>query len=92
MLTFAKQLQMWLQVHRNDEGATAVEYGLMVALIAGVIVVAVFTLGSHLSTLFGSTTGKVDQGNTLMGGADPWSLMAGPSRPLGRRRPRRFFS
>jgi len=36
----------------NDRGATAVEYGLMVALIAIVIIVAVSLLGTNLSTLF----------------------------------------
>jgi pilus assembly protein Flp/PilA len=38
---------------RNDEkGATAVEYGIMVALIAVVIIIAVSTLGGTLTTLF----------------------------------------
>lgn len=37
---------------RNDEGATAVEYGLMVALIAAVIVVTVTTLGTKLDGEF----------------------------------------
>jgi pilus assembly protein Flp/PilA len=36
----------------NDRGATAVEYGLMVALIAVVIIVAVTLLGTNLSTMF----------------------------------------
>jgi pilus assembly protein Flp/PilA len=36
----------------EEEGATAVEYGLMVALIAVVIIVAVTALGSNLSTIF----------------------------------------
>lgn len=40
---------------REEEGATAVEYGLMVALIAGAIVVAVTLLGTNLSTQFNST-------------------------------------
>lgn len=40
--------------HRNDEGATAVEYGLMVALIALAIIVTVTALGKQLDTLFGS--------------------------------------
>jgi pilus assembly protein Flp/PilA len=35
-----------------ERGATAVEYGLMVALIAIVIIVAVTLLGTNLSTLF----------------------------------------
>ena len=40
---------------REEEGATAVEYGLMVALIAGAIVVAVTLLGTNLSTRFNTT-------------------------------------
>ena len=39
-------------VRNSEEGATAVEYGLMVALIAVVIIVAVLTLGNKLSSLF----------------------------------------
>lgn len=35
-----------------DEGATAVEYGLMVALIAVVIIGAVVALGGQLKTVF----------------------------------------
>jgi pilus assembly protein Flp/PilA len=41
-----------LQQLRSEKGATAVEYGLMVALIAIVIIVAVAALGENLSTLF----------------------------------------
>ncbi len=37
---------------RDDEGATMVEYGLLVALIALVALGAVKTLGTGLSTLF----------------------------------------
>ena len=38
----------------NDEsGATAIEYGLIVALIAVVIITAVTTLGSKLNVSFG---------------------------------------
>ncbi len=37
---------------RNEEGATAVEYGLMAALIAAVIVGVVTTLGQTLSGTF----------------------------------------
>jgi pilus assembly protein Flp/PilA len=41
-----------LQQLRSEKGATAVEYGLMVALIAIVIIAAVILLGTNLSTLF----------------------------------------
>jgi pilus assembly protein Flp/PilA len=37
---------------KDEAGASAVEYGLMVALIAVVITAAVTTLGSNLSTKF----------------------------------------
>ena len=37
---------------RKERGATAVEYGLLVGLIAVVIIVAVIALGSRLNVLF----------------------------------------
>ena len=37
---------------RNEDGATAVEYGLMVALIAAVIVLVVTTLGTDIKNAF----------------------------------------
>jgi len=37
---------------RDDSGATMVEYGLMVALVAMVAFAAVKLLGTNLSTLF----------------------------------------
>lgn len=39
---------------RDDRGATAVEYGLSVALIAALIAGAVTALGGQLSSIFGS--------------------------------------
>ncbi len=36
----------------DDQGATAIEYGLIAALIAVVIIAAVATLGTSLSTAF----------------------------------------
>ena len=43
----------------SEQGATAVEYGLMVALIAIVIIVAVALLGNNLSGLFNQVAGSV---------------------------------
>ncbi len=48
-----------LQNLRSEKGATAVEYGLMVALIAVVIIVAVRTLGTNLSGLFTQVSADV---------------------------------
>ena len=39
---------------RDESGATAIEYGLIVALIAVVIITAVTTIGTHLKTAFTS--------------------------------------
>lgn len=39
-------------LRRDDRGATGVEYGLLVALIAAVIVGVVATLGTQISTAF----------------------------------------
>jgi len=47
------------RLQSQDRGATAVEYGLMVALIAVVIIVAVTLLGTNLSGLFNDVAGKV---------------------------------
>jgi pilus assembly protein Flp/PilA len=48
--------QMWQYLEAkygwDEEGATAVEYGLMVALIAVVIILAVTFLGNTLSQTF----------------------------------------
>ncbi|MFC3688389.1 Flp family type IVb pilin [Aquipuribacter hungaricus] len=38
----------------RDEGASAVEYGLLVAGIAAVVIVIVFALGGTLDSLFGA--------------------------------------
>ncbi len=42
------KLQMRL---RSEEGATAVEYGLMVALIAAAIIITVTAVGTNLNAL-----------------------------------------
>jgi pilus assembly protein Flp/PilA len=44
------------RLKREEKGATAVEYGLMVGLIAVVIIAAVTLLGTELRTLFESIT------------------------------------
>ena len=44
---------------RDEEGATMVEYGLLVALIAMVALAAVTLLGSNLSSLFNTVAGSV---------------------------------
>ena len=59
MYQLAAMLEMFKMRLRNDEGATAVEYGLMVSLIAAVIAVAVALIGTNLTSLFNTVAGKV---------------------------------
>lgn len=46
------RIRKWL---RRDDGATAVEYGLLVAAIAAVIVAIVFILGGKVKAAFQTT-------------------------------------
>ena len=48
-----------LEYFRQEEGATAVEYGLMVALIAIVIITAVALVGTNLETVFNDIAGAL---------------------------------
>lgn len=61
MLKLFLSLQGFLSrsVGTDDRGATAVEYGLLVALIAAVIVVVVAALGNQLSTMFNTVTTSI---------------------------------
>ena len=43
----------------SEKGATAVEYGLIVALIAVVIIVAVGLIGTNLNAIFNFIAGKL---------------------------------
>lgn len=44
---------------REEEGASAVEYGLLVALIAAVIIGSVTFMGTQLNTMFTNVAAKV---------------------------------
>ncbi len=44
---------------KDESGATAIEYGLIVALIAVVIITAVTTLGTKLNTAFTTINGTL---------------------------------
>jgi pilus assembly protein Flp/PilA len=56
MNTLKQKLQSFLA---DEQGATAVEYGLMIALIAAAILVTVGLLGTELNTKFTSVKDAV---------------------------------
>lgn len=45
---------------KNEDGATAIEYGLIAALVAVGIIAALTTLGGSLSNIFGSISTELD--------------------------------
>ena len=58
ILSVGRLAATWLTARlnlRSERGATAVEYGIMVALIAAVIILAVVFLGQRTSTTFSCT-------------------------------------
>jgi pilus assembly protein Flp/PilA len=48
--------------HRDDRGASAVEYGLLVAAIAAIIVVVVFAVGKFTGAAFSDTCDSLESG------------------------------
>jgi pilus assembly protein Flp/PilA len=55
---------------QDDTGASAVEYGLLVAAIAAVIIVAVFAFGGFVQNIFNETCDEV-AGQINDGASDP---------------------
>jgi len=52
-------MEKLIRFFKDEEGATAVEYGLMVALIAAVIIGAVSALGTKVSDVFTGVDSKM---------------------------------
>ena len=53
-----------IQKRRDEDGASAVEYGLLVAAIAAVIVIIVFLLGGLIKSAFSHTCGAISAGTS----------------------------
>ena len=49
----------FLKLIRNDEGATAIEYGLIAALIAVAAIGAMTSIGSKLGTTFNNVSNSL---------------------------------
>jgi len=54
-----EKMEKLIRFFKDEEGATAVEYGIMVALIAIVIIAAVTLLGENLSKTFSSVAAEM---------------------------------
>jgi pilus assembly protein Flp/PilA len=54
---------------RDEDGASAVEYGLLVAAIAAVIVIIVFALGGFIKGAFSTTCKSIGSAPSATGAA-----------------------
>ena len=54
---------------KDEEGATAVEYGIMVALIAAVIIIAVGVLGTNTNGAFTNVNAAMEAGGVPAAGS-----------------------
>ena len=60
MLAFLATLQQLVaNIRRDDEGATMVEYGLLVALIAVVVAAAAAIFGTQMAAMFTTISGQL---------------------------------
>ena len=53
----------------DERGASAVEYGLLIAGIAALVVVAVFALGPIVKDAFNDTCTEIKSGNSKLAGS-----------------------
>lgn len=58
---FTKKVARWVNVD-SESGVTAIEYGLIAALVAVAIIGAITTVGSNLSGTFTYVSGQLPQG------------------------------
>jgi pilus assembly protein Flp/PilA len=56
-------MKFFSKLIRNEEGATAIEYGLIAALIAVAAIAAMTSLGTNLNTTFGKVNTSLSTAN-----------------------------
>lgn len=61
-------MQFFKKLRRDEKGATAIEYGLIAALIAVAAITAMSGLGGQLKTTFEKTSTALKSGNTSASG------------------------
>lgn len=57
-------MKFFNKLRRNEEGATAIEYGLIAALIAVAAITAMQSLGNELSTTFNTVSTTMSSSNS----------------------------
>lgn len=59
MMNILDLVTIFMARFRREDGQTMAEYGILIAVIAIIVVVAATLLGSSISSLFNSTSGKL---------------------------------
>lgn len=57
-------LKLWFALKNDRRAVTALEYGLIAALIAGVIISSVSYLGTNISSMFGNIANHISTANS----------------------------
>ena len=68
MIQYLTILLQGKKAEMDERGASAVEYGLLVAGIAAIIVVAVMALGPVVKSAFSGTCSSIKSGNSTLSG------------------------
>ncbi len=58
-------MKLFSQIMKNEDGATAIEYGLIAALIAVAAIVAMGALGNNLKNTFNKVNGSLNNANSV---------------------------
>jgi len=58
-------MKFFTKLLRDEQGATAIEYGLIAALIAVAAITAMQSLGNELNTTFNTVSNELSSANTV---------------------------
>ena len=65
LITLLREMRRWMPSDENlDEGATAVEYALLVGLIAVIIISSVTLLGGNIDAMFNDIATQLGGGSS----------------------------
>ncbi len=59
-------MKFFTKLLRDEQGATAIEYGLIAALIAVAAITAMQSLGNELNTTFNTVSDEMAEGNAAV--------------------------
>ncbi len=63
-------MKKFARFFKNESGATAIEYGLIAALIAVAIIGGISAVGDSARTTFDTVQGQIDAGNAKFDGGE----------------------